>query len=101
MDELNTNERREGMYGSIYWWVVKLGQSVAIAGGGFLLVWTGFDIELGVNQTEEAITRMRLADAFIPAAASLIAIWAVASYSITEEKAHEVRAELEARRGKS
>ncbi|MEM9402698.1 MAG: MFS transporter [Pseudomonadota bacterium] len=99
MDELNTNERREGMYGSIYWWVVKLGQSVALAGGGFLLVWTGFDIELGVNQTSEAITRMRIADAFVPAAASLIAIWAVASYSITEEKAHEVRRELEERRG--
>jgi GPH family glycoside/pentoside/hexuronide:cation symporter len=34
MDELNTHQRREGMYGSIYWWVVKLGQSVAIFGGG-------------------------------------------------------------------
>ena len=99
MDELNTNERREGMYGSIFWWVVKLGQSVAIAGGGFLLVWTGFDIDLGVNQTPEAITKMRLADAIIPAVASLVAIWAVWSYSITEEKAHEVRRQLEERRG--
>lgn len=99
MDELKTNERREGMYGSIFWWVVKLGSSVAIAGGGFLLVWTGFDIELGGNQTAEAIRLMRISDAFIPAAASLVAIWAVFSYSITEEKAHEVRLELEARRG--
>ena len=24
-DELKTNQRREGMFGSIYWWVVKLG----------------------------------------------------------------------------
>jgi GPH family glycoside/pentoside/hexuronide:cation symporter len=99
MDELQTHERREGMYGSIYWWVVKLGQSVAIFGGGVLLVWTGFDVELGGNQTAEAITLMRLSDAFIPCIASAIAIWAVASYSITEEKAHEVRMELEARRG--
>ena len=43
---------------------------------------------------------MRMCDAFIPAAASAIAIWAIASYSITEEKAHEVRMQLEARRGK-
>jgi len=99
MDELQTHERREGMYGSIYWWVVKLGQSVAIFGGGVLLVWTGFDVELGGNQTAEAITLMRLSDAFIPCIASAIAIWSVASYSITEEKAHEVRMELEARRG--
>ena len=100
-DELNTYERREGMYGSIFWWVVKLGQSVAILGGGLLLVWTGFDVELGGEQTAEAIRLMRLCDALIPCIASGIAIWAIASYTITEEKAHEVRRELEARRGTS
>ena len=42
---------------------------------------------------------MRLCDAVIPAAASLFAIWAVATYPITEEKAHEIRKKLEARRG--
>ena len=99
MDELNTNERREGMYGSIYWWVVKLGQSVAIFGGGLLLVATGFDVELGGKQSAETITLMRMCDAFIPALSSAIAIWAVATYEITEKKAHEVRGELEARRG--
>jgi GPH family glycoside/pentoside/hexuronide:cation symporter len=98
-DELQTHERREGMYGSIFWWVVKLGQSIAIFGGGLLLVWTGFDVELGSNQTPEAIRLMRLCDAFIPAITSAIAIWAVATYPITEEKAHEIRKELEARRG--
>lgn len=98
-DELNTHERREGMYGSIFWWVVKLGQSVAILGGGLLLVWTGFDVELGGEQTAEAIRMMRLCDALIPAIASAVAIWAISSYTITEEKAHEVRMQLEARRG--
>ncbi len=98
-DELNTHERREGMYGSIFWWVVKLGQSAAILGGGILLVWTGFDVELGGAQTPEAIRLMRLCDALIPAVSSAIAIWAIATYSITEEKAHEVRMQLEERRG--
>ncbi len=99
VDELETHERREGMYGSIFWWVVKLGMSVAIAGGGFLLNATGFDVALGGDQSDRAIYLMRLSDAFIPAVASGIAIWAIASYSITEEKAHEVRQQLEARRG--
>ncbi|MEM9302213.1 MAG: MFS transporter [Pseudomonadota bacterium] len=98
-DELRTEERREGMYGSIYWWVVKLGQSAALFVGGILLVWTGFDVELGGNQSAEAIRLMRLCDAFVPAAASAIAIWSIATYSITEEKAHETRMELEERRG--
>jgi GPH family glycoside/pentoside/hexuronide:cation symporter len=99
MDELNTHERREGMFGSIFWWMVKLGQSVAIAGGGILLVWTGFNVDLGGSQSPDTITLMRLCDAFIPCIASGIAIWSIATYSITEEKAHEVRKQLEARRG--
>jgi GPH family glycoside/pentoside/hexuronide:cation symporter len=98
-DELNTHERREGMYGSIFWWVVKLGQAAAIAAGGILLNVTGFDVELGGEQAERTIYLMRAFDAFIPCAASAIAIWAIASFSITEEKAHEVRVQLEARRG--
>lgn len=99
MDELNTHERREGMYGSIFWWVVKLGQSVAIFGGGLLLNATGFDVDLGGDQSPQTIHYMRLFDAFAPCLASGIAIWAIATYSITEEKAHEVRSELERRRG--
>ena len=98
-DELNTYERREGMYGSIFWWVVKLGMAAALAAGGFLLNATGFDVALGGDQTERTIYLMRLCDAFVPAAASAIAIWVIYTFSITEEKAHEVRAELERRRG--
>jgi len=98
-DEINTHQRREGMYGSIFWWVVKLGMAAALAASGFLLNATGFDVELGGNQTDRAIHLMRLCDAFIPAATSAIAIWIIASYSITEEKAHEVRMQLEERRG--
>jgi len=99
MDELNTHERREGMYGSIFWWVVKLGQAVAIFAGGVLLNVTGFDVDLGGAQGADTIRYMRMFDAFVPCIASGVAIWAIASYSITEEKAHEVRMELEARRG--
>jgi len=99
-DELNTRERREGMYGSIFWWVVKLGMSLAIAGGGFLLNATGFDVELGGNQPERTIILMRIFDAAIPCIASGIAIWIISTYSLTEEKAHEIRLQLEERRGK-
>jgi len=100
VDELETHERREGMYGSIFWWVVKLGMAAALAGGGFLLNATGFDVALEGSQTERTIFLMRLCDAVIPMITSAIAIWAVARFPITEEKAHEVRLELERRRGK-
>jgi GPH family glycoside/pentoside/hexuronide:cation symporter len=88
------------MYGSIFWWVVKLGMAAALAAGGFLLNATGFDVALGGDQAERTIVMMRLFDAFVPFIASGIAIWIIATFSITEERAHEVRLELEARRGK-
>jgi len=100
VDELQTHERREGMYGSIFWWVVKLGMAAALAAGGLLLNATGFDVALQGNQSAQTITLMRLCDAILPFVASAVAIWAIATFPITEERAHEVRLELEARRGK-
>jgi GPH family glycoside/pentoside/hexuronide:cation symporter len=99
-DELKTHERREGMFGSIFWWMVKLGLSAALAGGGYLLNATGFDVDLGADQADRTIVLLRLFDAGVPMIASAIAIWAVAKYPITETMAGEVRAELERRRGR-
>jgi len=100
LDELNTNERREGMFGSIYWWVVKLGMALALAAGGFLLNATGFDVALGGEQAANTIFYMRIIDVVIPLIGSAIAIWLIAKYPITEAKALEIRQQLEARRGK-
>ncbi|MBD3336961.1 MAG: MFS transporter [Candidatus Eisenbacteria bacterium] len=100
-DELRTRQRREGMYGSVFWWTVKLGMAAALAGGGYLLNATGFDVDLGGDQSARAILLMRLCDAAIPILASAVAIWSVMTYPITEEKANQVRAELERRRGKA
>lgn len=97
-DELRTGERREGMFGSIYWWVVKLGMAAALAGGGVLLNWTGFDVALESAQSADALFWMRACDAFLPALASLVAIGFVWAYPITEQTAEAVRTQLEQRR---
>ena len=98
LDEITTGERREGMFGSVFWWMVKLGQSGAIVVGGFLLYSTGLDPALGANQPEGTIFWLRFYDAFLPIVASGIAIYAVYRYTITEESALAVRTELERRR---
>ena len=100
LDELETGERREGMFGSIYWWVVKLGLAAAMAAGGFLLHATGFDVALGGAQSADTLFYMRLADVLVPVLCSVLAIWMVATYPITEQMAHDTRNKLEARRGK-
>jgi GPH family glycoside/pentoside/hexuronide:cation symporter len=99
LDELETGERREGMFASIYWWVVKLGMAVALALGGILLNVTGFDVQLGGEQTAYALSMMRLIDAFVPAVCSLVAILLIVTYPITESKAHDIRQKLEQKRG--
>ncbi len=98
VDELKTHERREGVFGSLFWWVVKLGMAASLAGGGFLLNATGFDAALLAAQAPGSITLMRACDAFIPVIASFIAILAVWSYPVTEDVARAVRFELEQRR---
>ena len=99
-DELKTHERREGMYGSIFWWMVKLGLSAALAGSGYLLNATGFDVDLEGARAPGTIFWMRFFDAGIPMFTSALAIWAVCKFPITEAKALEVRQELERRRGR-
>ena len=59
LDELRTGQRREGMFGSVFWWMVKLGQSGAILLGGFLLHSTGLDPALGANQPDGTLFRLR------------------------------------------
>ena len=95
LDELSSGQRREGMFGSIYWWVVKVGQAVAIFAGGFMLHATGFDPALGGAQPEGAFAKMRLIDAFVPFVASGLAIWAVAKFPITEKMSVQIRAQLQ------
>ena len=99
LDELETHERREGMFGSIFWWVVKLGMALALAGGGVLLNATGFDVALEGTQTARTIFLMRLFDVVVPMITSALAIWAIAAHTLTEEKAYQVRRQLEERRG--
>ena len=97
-DELQSHQRREGMFGSIFWWVVKVGMAVALAAGGLILNATGFDVALGGAQSERTLLLLRLADIGIPFLASGIAIWVMVGYPLTEDRAYDVRAELEERR---
>jgi GPH family glycoside/pentoside/hexuronide:cation symporter len=99
LDELQQNERREGMFGSIYWWVVKLGMSLALAGGGFLLNATGFDVSLEGGQTETTLLWMRIFDVVVPMLTSALALWAVWAYPLSEDRMLDIRRQLEDRRG--
>lgn len=90
--------RREGTFGAIYWWMVKLGQAIALVLGGLVLELVGFD-QNAATQTMETMTNLRIADIAIPSITAAIAIWVMYSYSLTEQKAREIQEILVERRG--
>jgi len=97
-DELTTGTRREGMFGAIYWWMVKLGVALSSFISGILLNLTGYKVTLGLGQTTQTLLNMRLFDIGIPILTTLIAIFIIMTFDITEDKAYEIRAQVERRR---
>ncbi|MDX5479416.1 MAG: MFS transporter, partial [Cyclobacteriaceae bacterium] len=97
LDELNYGVRREGVFGAIYWYMVKFG--FAIAGGlsGLILTVVGFDGNAAV-QPEGAVTGLRLFFSGLPMLGTIAAMYLMHDYDVDEARANEIRAELQARK---
>lgn len=95
IDEYNSGERREGIIGAVYWWMVKFGHAFAGLLGGVILWLVDFDPDAA---TEASLTGLRLFYSFLPIIGVLGAIAVMWRYDITEEKANEIRKALAERR---
>jgi len=93
IDELNTGKRREGVFGAIYWWMVKFGFAIAGLLTGAIMSLVGF-VPDTVN-SEAAITGIRLFYSGLPILGTLGAMLIMRNYNHTEEKALEISAALE------
>lgn len=98
LNELNTGTRREGVFGAIYWWMVKFGFAVAGLLQGAILGFIGFDPAINI-QPQEALDGLKLAYIMVPICGTSIAIAIMSTYDLSEQKAHEIREQLEAKRG--
>ncbi len=99
LDELNNGmPRKEGTFGAVYWWMVKIGSALALGLSGVILSAVGWD-QNQPTQTLETLTNLRIADVVVPIVTALLAVWVMWNYDITEEKAHDIREELVKRRG--
>ena len=98
LDELrNGLPRREGTFGAVYWWMVKIGQSIALALGGLVLSLVGFDAGNSV-QTLETMNDLRIADIVIPSLTAGLAVWIMWNYKLNEDEVSEIKNQLEERR---
>jgi GPH family glycoside/pentoside/hexuronide:cation symporter len=100
LDELETYQRREGLFGAIYWWMVKFGAAFAGLLSGLILSVVGFDQTVTV-QSDSALAGLRAAFILVPAIGTLIGIWVMRSYDLDEARAREIRKALDARAAQS
>ena len=97
MDELISGKRREGIFGAIYWWMVKFGFAIAGLLTGIIMSFVDFHPG-AATQAEGAVTGLRLFFSGIPIFGTLVAMWVMRNYDLTEEKAREIKKELDSRK---
>lgn len=100
LDELNSGKRREGIFGAIYWWMVKFGFAIAGLLSGLIMTVVGFNPDLA-TQPENAVTGLRLFFSGFPILGTSIAIYVMRNYDLTEERANAIKAELDKRKSES
>ena len=98
-DEYTHGQRREGIFSAISGWIMKAGSSIAFGVSGILLAWTHFSQELGGDQPEGTLLKMRLLLIGLPILCLLVAMVLNARYPLTKTRMANIRNELEARRG--
>ena len=99
MDELESGKRREGVFGAIYWWMVKFGFAIAGLLTGVIMSAVAFKAGAPI-QPEGAVTGLRLFFSGVPIIGTLIAMWVMWNYDLTEKKANEIKKQLVDRKGK-
>ena len=97
LDELATGKRREGIFGAIYWWMVKLGFAVAGLLSGAIMSFVAFTPGAPM-QPEGAVEGLRLFYSGVPIAGTMLAMWFMRDYDLDEKRAMEVNAELARRK---
>lgn len=100
-DELQTGQRRGGVFYGLFVFVQKIGLSVAVAGSTLMLDFTGYITPeaagLLPTQPDSVLLTLRLFVSFIPAVLLVLSIPLAIAYPITRERFAEMQAELAAR----
>ncbi len=95
IDELNTGLRREGIFGAIYWWMVKFGYGIAGGLSGLIIAYVGFNPELATTDQQSAVDGLHAIFCFFPMIGTIIAMLVMRNYDISEERANEIRAAID------
>ena len=96
IDEVKTGLRREGMYGAVFGFLVKLGLAGVLALSGFILNWTGYDAARQY-QSETTIGMLRLFFVFLPIGFLVISLLCTLRFPLSRKVIESIRLELDSR----
>jgi GPH family glycoside/pentoside/hexuronide:cation symporter len=96
-DELESGKRREGAFFGVWTLAMKLAGAAGIAISGVLLPWLGY-VPGAAEQTADAIWWMKLAWGPLPAIFFVLTVLVVRRFPLTQQRVHEIQAELAARK---
>ena len=104
LDELNTGQRREGIYYSFMVLLQKFGLAIALFFVGLALEWSGFIEQIPgqpiPTQPPSALFAIRVSVAPLPTIVLVIGLILAYFYPITKEFHEEIRIKLQARKNK-
>lgn len=94
-DELQTGERREGLYNGFFMFVRKLAGTAGVALAMFVLGWLGFG--QGDVQPPAAVEAIRWLGSVVPALLLVLSAWYARGYPLTRAEHERILAELSRR----
>ena len=94
IDEVNSGKRREGIFGAIYWWMVKVGYGIAGALSGVIITVVGFNPDLATIDQQAAVDGLHAFFCFFPMGGTILAMLVMKDYDVTEERAKAIRKAL-------
>jgi glycoside/pentoside/hexuronide:cation symporter, GPH family len=105
LDELETGQRREGIFYGFFVFLQKMGLAVGLFVSGWALELSGYMNATAANpnpvQPDSALLALRVLIGPVGAAVLLLSFLAVRAYPITRQKHAEIRVELEKRKAAS
>ncbi len=94
VDELRHGARREGMFGAVNAFLMKMAGALTPIVAGAVLVLAGFDPGLEYRQSEHTILWMRIMYSFLPATLMLFVLLILWRYPLTRQRVAAIKTEL-------
>ena len=98
-DEERNGVRREGVFSSLFSWIIKFSFCFGFLLSNPLLELTGFDAVSASNQSASALENLRYGLFIIPSVLFVIAFMSIYKFRLTRKAMEEIRFKLEKKRG--